>query len=381
MCRSTMTASHPLVSFCLIVRNEARHIAETLDAIARQTLGDFEVQIFDNASDDATPEICARYLRDPRFQYFRNAANIGLVANLNRCHAVARGKYVALLSGNDVLADTYLEKLVGMAEADPAIGLVAARLRVIRESSEPLPVAKWVAPVYFETDPEDPIAAGTTVVRHWRYGNYIFGVYRRSVLDRLQPLRYFYGADAAFIFELSLYARIRVYPEELFFLRQHEGPQVKQVQLGFSEDAVFGVPPNGPFTHFDLVAPYTDLTWSFLEVASYARIAELDKARLFKAVLAVQRTKWGRRIDEEVATLKVKAPETMRILRARQDSAAHRALVYRLLIRLGRAAVVAPADADLSALVEEAGRFLRPQWPGDDRAAGHDAAPRSVGST
>ncbi len=337
-----MTTSHPLVSFCLIVRNEARFIAETLDSIARQTLADFEVQIFDNASDDATPEICARYLRDPRFQYFRNAANIGLVANLNRCHAAARGKYVALLSGNDLLAETYLEKLVGMAEADPSIGLVAARLRVIQESSEVLPASKWVAPVYFETDPEDRVAAGTTVVRHWRYGNYIFGVFRRSVLDRLQPLRYFYGADAAFIFELSLYARIRVYPEELFLLRQHGGPQVEQVQRGFSEDTVFNVPPNGPFTHFDLVAPYVDLTWSFLEVTTYARIPEPDKARLFTSVLAVQRAKWGRRIDQELTALKVKAPETLRILRTRRDSAAHRALVYRLLIRLGRAAVVAP---------------------------------------
>ena len=376
-----MTRSHPLVSLCLIVRNEARFIAETLDSIAHQTLADFEVQIFDNASDDATPEICARYLQDPRFQYFRNAANIGMVANMNRCHAVARGEYVCLLSGNDVLAETYLEKLVGVAESDPAIGLVAARLKVIRESSELLPASKWVAPVYFETDPEDPVVAGTTVVRHWRYPNYIFGVYRRSVLDRLQPLRYFYGADGAFVFELSLYARIRVYPEELFFLRKQGGDQVKRVQSGFSEDSVFGVSPSGPFTHFDLVAPYVDLTWCYLETASYARIPELAKARLFRSVLAVQRAKWRGRIDEEVAALKEKTPETLRILRSRPDSTTYRALVHRLLNRLGRAAVVVPEDAALSALIEETSRFLRPQWLGAASAAGHDAAPQDAGGS
>jgi glycosyltransferase involved in cell wall biosynthesis len=358
-----MTMTAPKVSLCLLVRNEARFIAETLDSIARQTFGDFEVHIFDNASDDATPEICAGYLGDPRFRYYRNAANIGMVANFNRCHGVARGTYVALLSGNDVLADTYLEKLVAMADADPAIGLAVAQLRVIEEDSTPRPDDRWVAPTYFETDPDDPVAAGSIVVRRWQYGYYVFGLYRRTVLETLQPMRALFGADAAFVFELSLYARIRVHPEPLFMLRRQRRPQVRQVQLLFSEDAHFGVQVNGPFSHFDLVSPYVDQTWGFLETASFARIPNPAKGQLCGAIVSIQRGQWASEIDREVAGLKQHAPAVLRSLRARPDRPTYRAAAYRLLGRLGRAAVVAPPDAALSALIEEAARCLRPEWP------------------
>lgn len=365
-----MSASAPAVSLCLLVRNEAAHLAETLDSIARQTFGDLEVLIFDNASDDATPEICARFLGDPRFRYYRNAANIGMVANFNRCHAVARGAHVGLLSGNDRLADTYVEKLHALMTADPSIGLATARIDVIDPGSTPLPQPLWVQPAYFETDPEDPVLAGTSVVSHWRYGFYIFGLYRRDVLERLQPLKPLYGADAAFVFELSLYARIRVHPERLFHLRRHDGRQVALVQRLFSEDVLRDVPRNGVFTHFDLMAPFVDQTWAFLETTSYARIAASAKSRLYRAILAIQRGRWHNEIDAEIAAIKAVVPGVLELVRARGDAPTHRAMACRLLSRLGRAAVVASTDPDLAPMMEETARLLRSPPPEASAEAG-----------
>ncbi|MGE0723069.1 MAG: glycosyltransferase family 2 protein [Alphaproteobacteria bacterium] len=354
----------PLVSLCLAVRNEARFIAETLDSILGQTLQDFEVQIFDNASDDATPEICERYLDDPRFTLHRNAADIGQVANFNRCYGMARGRYVCLLSGNDVLAESYLEKLIAVAEADPAVGLVAARLKVIDESSTPLTEERWVRPVYFQTNPDDPVAAGSAVVRHWRFHNYAFGVYRRSVLERLQPLRYLFGSDASFIYELALYARIRVHPEPLFGLRKHNRQQVLHQTRVFSEDTTYGISPISLFSHFDLMTPFIDLTWSYIETTAFARIPLPAKDRLTQAIPLIQHERVGDLIAAEVERLKSSAGATLEILRSRPETSAHRALAHRLQIRLGRAAVIVPSDAVLSDLLRAVSDLLQPDWPG-----------------
>ena len=61
------THSHPpLISVCMPVYNAERFVAEAVESILNQTLGDFEFLILDDGSIDGSLEILRRYAdRDP----------------------------------------------------------------------------------------------------------------------------------------------------------------------------------------------------------------------------------------------------------------------------------------------------------------------------
>jgi glycosyltransferase involved in cell wall biosynthesis len=51
----------PHVSIGLPVYNGQRYLREAIESILGQSFGDFELIICDNASTDATPEICVEF--------------------------------------------------------------------------------------------------------------------------------------------------------------------------------------------------------------------------------------------------------------------------------------------------------------------------------
>src|SRR6056297_2275302 len=53
----------PRLSVIMTVRNGAEHIEEAIGSILGQTFNDFEFLIVDDGSDDATPDILARYAK------------------------------------------------------------------------------------------------------------------------------------------------------------------------------------------------------------------------------------------------------------------------------------------------------------------------------
>jgi cellulose synthase/poly-beta-1,6-N-acetylglucosamine synthase-like glycosyltransferase len=74
----------PLVSIGLPVYNGERFLAQALDSLLGQTLGDLEIIVSDNASTDRTAEICKDYAaRDARIRYIRQESP-DLVLSRNR---------------------------------------------------------------------------------------------------------------------------------------------------------------------------------------------------------------------------------------------------------------------------------------------------------
>lgn len=112
-----MGTSRPRVSICIPSYNSARFLPQAIESVLAQRCPDYELLIIDDASDDGTREIAARYASlDDRIVLSVNDRNLGMVENWNRCLSRARGDYIKFLFGDDLLAD-----------AD-AIGLMAARL-------------------------------------------------------------------------------------------------------------------------------------------------------------------------------------------------------------------------------------------------------------
>jgi glycosyltransferase involved in cell wall biosynthesis len=85
----------PLVTIGVPVRNGEDCLAEALDSALAQAYPNLEILVSDNASVDATPEICRRYARaDPRVRWWRNEQNVGFGYNFALTVEQARGDFL-----------------------------------------------------------------------------------------------------------------------------------------------------------------------------------------------------------------------------------------------------------------------------------------------
>jgi glycosyltransferase involved in cell wall biosynthesis len=94
-----MTERTPLISVSMVAHNHEKYIAEAIDRVRRQTVTDWELVIVDDGSVDATAERI-RAFDDPRIISIVQD-NQGPGAATNRAIAASRGKYLALMSGDD----------------------------------------------------------------------------------------------------------------------------------------------------------------------------------------------------------------------------------------------------------------------------------------
>ena len=89
-----MLSTRRKVAIGLPVFNGEKLIASTLECLLRQTYGDFELIISDNASTDRTEQICREYAeRDSRIRYLRQPENLGAVPNFNRVFEISDSQY------------------------------------------------------------------------------------------------------------------------------------------------------------------------------------------------------------------------------------------------------------------------------------------------
>jgi glycosyltransferase involved in cell wall biosynthesis len=214
----------PPVSIGMPVFNGERYLREALDALQAQTYTDFEVLIGDNASTDATREICmAAAAEDPRIRYLPSDENRGAAWNYNRVFHGTTGRYYRWAAYDDLVAPTYLERLVQTLDAAPESTVLAQTLTTLIDESgdelrpydEPFEVSNGRAAVRF-----------ARVVRYLVKGNIFFGLARRSALEQTRLHGAYPSADYVLVAELALLGTFAVVPERLFLRRVH--PQMSR---------------------------------------------------------------------------------------------------------------------------------------------------------
>ncbi len=232
----------PRVSVGMPVYNGERYVKAALDAVLTQTFRDFELIISDNASTDATGEICREYAaRDPRIRYSRNDENIGAARNSNRTVELATGQYFKWAHHDDLCAPEFLLRCVQVLEQQPAAVLCYPQSRVIDEHGD------------FVSDPEDgldlratdPVERYRAFLRRYRGGNWwinpMFGVMRTEVIKKTRLDGSYFAADVVLLSELALMGEFHELSERLLYRRRHpEGSG----NLDPWEKAVFEDPVN-----------------------------------------------------------------------------------------------------------------------------------------
>ncbi len=87
---------------------------------------DFEVIVVDNASQDGSVEALAPAF--PQVTWLRNRENVGFTKANNQALAVSRGRYVAFLNPDTVVAPAAFTTMVTELEARPDAGAIGPRL-------------------------------------------------------------------------------------------------------------------------------------------------------------------------------------------------------------------------------------------------------------
>ncbi|RLA43314.1 MAG: hypothetical protein DRR04_07050 [Gammaproteobacteria bacterium] len=350
------TDTRPLVSVCMAICNEEKYLTDTLKSIQAQTHENFEVLIFDNNSTDQTVSICRDFCQaDGRFKLYQNTFNVGQVYNFNRCLAPASADFIAIRSGNDLIEPRYLEKTLSLLLDDPAMGLAYTRSLKIDPDGALLD-NDYPDDSYFETTCSDPVAAGTEVMRCFIHPAPYFGLYRKGLLDRLQPLRHIFGSDKIFICEASLYSSIGCVAESLSHERRHQ----RQASLRgiFSKDAVYQIPQKSIFARFETTAPFTDMIWGFTDMFSRAAIGNREKSQLCHNAHSMFFDHYQRQLaSEKQRVLDIFENNRDHLLR----DETHRILNlnrHHLLHRVTRMLFIYPSDADLKALAHKLAALL-----------------------
>jgi succinoglycan biosynthesis protein ExoA len=192
----------PSVTVIVPVRNEARHIANTLDQLLNQRQEGLAVEILviDGRSTDNTREIIAGY--EQRYPHVRLFDNPGLLSSSARNIAIdqSQGKYLVVIDGHcEIPSRTYLQDLVSAFERTHADCLGrpqpldvshATTLQKAVAAARSSPLGHHPASYIYSAE-ELEVPAGSVAI-----------AYRRSVFDRVG--KFDPNFDACEDYELNL---------------------------------------------------------------------------------------------------------------------------------------------------------------------------------
>lgn len=134
-----MLQPYPLVSVLVPVYRHEQYIRACLDSIVASTYPALELIIVNDASpDDSDGAIRAWLLAHPtvEVQYSVHQQNLGVTKTLNELIKAAKGDFICLIAGDDLLLPTGIAQRVAYLQAHPHKLAVFADCHVIDEQGE-----------------------------------------------------------------------------------------------------------------------------------------------------------------------------------------------------------------------------------------------------
>ena len=210
----------PRVSIGLPVYNGERYLAEALDSILAQDFGDFELIISDNASTDATRDICESYARiDRRILYSVLPANLGAAGNYNRVVELSNADLFKWAAHDDRILPSFLSRCVETFDSltkPPAIVYPRAEFidqngNVIRPDMDRMRASS-----------EHGFIRAFQALQGMNMTAPVAGVFHRATLKNTRLIGSFIGSDYVLLLEAGLLGKIvQLDGEPLFQRRIH----------------------------------------------------------------------------------------------------------------------------------------------------------------
>jgi glycosyltransferase involved in cell wall biosynthesis len=211
-----MNNQNPLVSICLPVYNGENYLGEAIRSVLNQSFQDYEFLLLDNASTDATPEICRKAVAtDRRVRHFRAPENRGIAWNNNRAVDLANGCYLMWISHDDALAEDYVSRCVEALDQDQDVVLSFTNSNVIDS------MGKRIAQVSNRFDNSSQSSRFRSLLRKQTCCDAMYGLMRVEALKKTGLFGSFAGSDLVFLCEMALQGRFTLIPDFLFMRRHH----------------------------------------------------------------------------------------------------------------------------------------------------------------
>lgn len=131
--------TEPTVSVIMPIYNVEEYVGQAVASVLAQSFTDFEVLIIDDGGHDRSVAICESFA-DPRIRII-SQRNRGLAGARNTGILAARGRYVALLDGDDRWHQDKLLLHVIHLDVNPDVDVSYAGSRMIDASGRPLRTA------------------------------------------------------------------------------------------------------------------------------------------------------------------------------------------------------------------------------------------------
>ena len=217
------------VSVIIANYNGEKFIADAIRSACRQTLRNIEIIVSDDASTDSSVGIVEGLIaEDGRIRLIKSDVNGGPAEARNRALSVARGEWISILDGDDLMHPRRLQSIIEEAIKSQA-DIVADDLLLFdagrRASPQTLLSNRWAKSPQW-VSPEE------YVVTNNPYGSgpalgYLKPVIRSSIISQ-HKLRYderlTIAEDYDFVFRLLMAgAKFRTLPQIGYFYRRHSG--------------------------------------------------------------------------------------------------------------------------------------------------------------
>lgn len=199
-----MNYADTLVSIGLPVRNGAERIESVIESVLHQDHENVELVITDNASTDATEDICRDIAaRDSRIVYHRHPADLGLLNNFVSALQLAHGTFYRWVGDDDWLDPRCISCSLDTFATDDRLLLVTTETCYIGPDGVPRSAA------YNGTalGSDDPVTRFTEMLRllneSYLLMDPLYGVFRREPVTRIER-RNMLHEDQVFASKLAL---------------------------------------------------------------------------------------------------------------------------------------------------------------------------------
>ena len=127
------------VSIGLPVYNGERFIQKKIESILKQTMGNFELIISDNASTDKTVELIEDFVKkDDRIRFFKHEQNMGAIWNFNFVLQQAKGDYFMWTAVDDISMPTFIEKNLEVLKINSKVACSISRVQLYGDATDQL---------------------------------------------------------------------------------------------------------------------------------------------------------------------------------------------------------------------------------------------------
>ena len=177
---STNESYAPQVAVCIPNYNYGSFIGRCIESVLNQTYKSFQIIISDNASTDESDRMIKKYAGDKRIHYIRQSKPISMVDNWRACIRAGSAPYAILLSSDDYLKSTMIERCMSALIMDKEIALCHTAVECVNDNGKVITTTGAFTPSY--------VKEGCSLIKQFILGKRMCNssvVFKRSCFDEI----------------------------------------------------------------------------------------------------------------------------------------------------------------------------------------------------